>query len=135
MTYLRSNTIPNCVHYYTKVCWSGGDCSSADILAAFDDAIHDGVDVISVSLGQPPPLPDYVDDALSVGSFHAAEKGIAVVCSGGNSGPFPETVINASPWVVTVGASSIDRTFLTRIILGNNRSFVVSIYIKNKQIF
>lgn len=86
------------------MCWSTGDCSSADILAAFDDAIHDGVDVISVSLGQSPPLPDYVDDALAVGSFHAAAKGIVVVCSGGNSGPFPETIINGAPWVVTVGA-------------------------------
>ncbi|XP_078173380.1 subtilisin-like protease SBT3.5 isoform X3 [Carex rostrata] len=107
-----------------KVCWSTGDCSSADILAAFDDAIHDGVDVISVSLGQSPPLPDYVDDALAVGSFHAAAKGIVVVCSGGNSGPFPETIINGAPWVVTVGASSIDRTFLSRVVLGNNLSFV-----------
>lgn len=112
------------------MCWSTGDCSSADILAAFDDAIHDGVDVISVSLGQSPPLPDYVDDALAVGSFHAAAKGIVVVCSGGNSGPFPETIINGAPWVVTVGASSIDRTFLSRVVLGNNLSFVVSIYIK-----
>ncbi|KAJ4777035.1 Subtilisin-like protease SBT3.6 [Rhynchospora pubera] len=107
-----------------KVCWATGDCSAADILAAFDDAIHDGVDVISVSLGQSPPLPAYVDDALAVGSFHAAAKGITVVCSGGNSGPFPETVINAAPWVVTVGASTIDRTFLSRIVLGNNLSLV-----------
>jgi subtilisin family serine protease len=117
------------------VCWSTGDCSSADILAAFDDAIHDGVDVISVSLGQSPPLPDYVDDALSVGSFHAAAKGIAVVCSGGNSGPFPETVINAAPWVITVGASTIDRTFLSQVVLGNNFSLVVSIYMRRKRDF
>ncbi|KAL0312681.1 UNVERIFIED_CONTAM: Cucumisin [Sesamum radiatum] len=33
-----------------KVCWAFG-CSSADILKAFDDAIADGVDIISVSLG------------------------------------------------------------------------------------
>ncbi|KAF5185730.1 Subtilisin-like protease SBT4.6 [Thalictrum thalictroides] len=33
-----------------KVCWYGG-CPLADILAAFDDAIADGVDIISVSLG------------------------------------------------------------------------------------
>ncbi|MFS8029682.1 putative cucumisin [Helianthus anomalus] len=43
-----------------KVCWATGGCSSADILAAFYDSIHDGVDVISVSLGTSPPLPTYL---------------------------------------------------------------------------
>lgn len=33
-----------------KVCWAMG-CSLADILVAFDDAIADGVDIISVSFG------------------------------------------------------------------------------------
>ncbi|KAF5763719.1 putative cucumisin [Helianthus annuus] len=74
-----------------KVCWATGGCSSADILAAFYDSIHDGVDVISVSLGTSPPLPTYVDDPLSVGSFHAVARGIAVVSSCGNSGPYPQT--------------------------------------------
>ncbi|XP_073011945.1 subtilisin-like protease SBT3.5 isoform X2 [Typha latifolia] len=106
-----------------KVCWATGDCSSADILAAFDDAIHDGVDVLSVSLGQAPPLPAYVEDVLAIGSFHVAARGITVVCSGGNSGPYSQTVINTAPWVITVGASTIDRTFLTTITLGNNNTF------------
>ncbi|KAJ0856395.1 putative cucumisin [Helianthus annuus] len=74
-----------------KLCWATGGCSSADILAAFYDSIHDGVDVISVSLGTSPPLPTYVDDPLSVGSFHAVARGIAVVSSCGNSGPYPQT--------------------------------------------
>ncbi|RRT70399.1 hypothetical protein B296_00027272 [Ensete ventricosum] len=83
-----------------KVCWATGGCSSADILAAFDDAIHDGVDVLSVSLGQSPPLPTYIEDVLAIGSFHAVARGITVVCSAGNSGPFSQTVINTAPWVV-----------------------------------
>jgi subtilisin family serine protease len=103
-----------------KVCWATGDCTSADILAAFDDAIHDGVDVLSVSLGQAPPLPAYVDDVLSIGSFHAVAKGIVVVCSA-------ETVINSAPWIVTVAAGTLDRTFLTKITLGNNSTYVVRI--------
>ncbi|XP_066160327.1 subtilisin-like protease SBT3.6 isoform X4 [Oryza sativa Japonica Group] len=107
-----------------KVCWATGDCTAADILAAFDDAIHDGVDVISVSLGQAPPLPAYVDDVLSIGSFHAVAKGVVVVCSAGNSGPYSETVINSAPWIVTVAAGTIDRIFLAKIILGNNSTYV-----------
>ncbi|CAN1256045.1 Subtilisin-like protease SBT3.6 [Linum perenne] len=107
-----------------KVCWATGGCSSADILAGFDDAISDGVDVLSVSLGTSPPSASYVDDPLSIGSFHAAMSGIIVVCSGGNSGPYSQTVINTAPWVVTVAASSIDRSFPVGITLGNNQTFV-----------
>jgi hypothetical protein len=33
-----------------KICW-GGYCWEADILAALEDAIHDGVDIVSLSLG------------------------------------------------------------------------------------
>ncbi|KAI0519104.1 hypothetical protein KFK09_006544 [Dendrobium nobile] len=33
-----------------KVCWSDG-CSDIDLLAAFEDAIQDGVDIISISIG------------------------------------------------------------------------------------
>ncbi|KAL3644718.1 hypothetical protein CASFOL_009898 [Castilleja foliolosa] len=55
-------------------------CSGSSIFKAFDDAIADGVDVLSISFnGQ------YGDDPLSdpvaIGSFHAVEKGITVVCS------------------------------------------------------
>ncbi|XP_052193695.1 subtilisin-like protease SBT3.9 isoform X2 [Diospyros lotus] len=107
-----------------KVCWSTGGCSSADLLAAFDDAISDGVDVLSVSLGSYPPLASYVEDVLSIGSFHAVAKGISVVCSAGNSGPYPQTVINTAPWMITVAANTIDRAFPTAIILGNNQTVV-----------
>lgn len=108
-----------------KVCWSTGGCSSADLLAAFDDAIFDGVDLLSLSLGSSPPLASYVDDVLSIGSFHAVTKGISVVSSAGNSGPYSETVINTAPWVITVAASTIDRDFPVVVTLGNNQSVVV----------
>ncbi|KAJ6409825.1 hypothetical protein OIU84_009332 [Salix udensis] len=107
-----------------KVCWATGDCAEADLLAAFDDAIFDGVDVLSVSIGSPPPLAAYVEDAIAIGSFHAVAKGISVICSAGNSGPYPQTVINTAPWIVTVAASTIDRAFPTMITLGNNQTIV-----------
>jgi subtilisin family serine protease len=108
-----------------KICWSTGGCSSADLLAAFDDAIFDGVEIISASLGSYPPLPSYVEDVLAIGSFHAVAKGVSVVCSGGNSGPYAQTVINTAPWVITVAASTIAREFLSTIILGNNQTIQV----------
>ncbi|KAH8498211.1 hypothetical protein H0E87_017224 [Populus deltoides] len=107
-----------------KVCWDTGGCAEAHLLAAFDDAIFDGVDLLSISLGSPPPLATYVEDAVAFGSFHAVAKGISVICSAGNSGPFPQTVINTAPWVVTVAASTIDRAFPTIITLGNNQTIV-----------
>ncbi|CAA6672416.1 unnamed protein product [Spirodela intermedia] len=103
-----------------KVCWGpteSGDCFGADVLAAFDQAIEDGVDVLSVSLGH--TAGDYIRDGLAIGSFHAVKNGITVVCSGGNSGPSWETVENVAPWILTVGASTMDRQFISYAILGS----------------
>ncbi|MCO5596410.1 hypothetical protein L7F22_050472 [Adiantum nelumboides] len=101
-----------------KVCWPGG-CYDADILAAFDAGIHDGVDVFSLSLGSGPPLVDYFADAIAIGSFHAVSSGKVVVCSAGNDGPAPASVGNVAPWILTVAASSIDRAFPASALLGD----------------
>ncbi|XP_058112939.1 subtilisin-like protease SBT5.3 [Magnolia sinica] len=108
-----------------KVCWppiDGYECFGADVIASFDTAIHDGVDVVSVSLSGDPST-DYLDDAVAVGSFHAVKNGIVVVCSAGNSGPTPGTVSNTAPWILTVGASTMDREFPSYVGLGNNRQY------------
>uniref|UniRef100_A0A8I6Z8C6 Peptidase S8/S53 domain-containing protein n=1 Tax=Hordeum vulgare subsp. vulgare TaxID=112509 RepID=A0A8I6Z8C6_HORVV len=68
-----------------KVCWKG--CASSDILAAFDEATADGVDVISVSLGAVGKAPEFYGNTTAVGAFHAVSKGIVVSASAGNSGP------------------------------------------------
>ncbi|XP_059667215.1 subtilisin-like protease SBT5.4 [Cornus florida] len=103
-----------------KVCWppaNGSECYDSDILAAFDMAIYDGVDVLSVSVGG--DAGDYFDDGLSIGAFHAVKSGIVVVCSAGNSGPTDGTVTNVAPWIITVGASTLDREFQTYVELRN----------------
>jgi hypothetical protein len=46
-----------------------------------------------------------------------------------------QRVINTTPWVITVGTSTIDRTFLSRVVLGNNLSLVVGTYIRSKDRF
>ncbi|KAK3028613.1 hypothetical protein RJ639_039956 [Escallonia herrerae] len=103
-----------------KICWYDG-CDDADILAAFDDAIADGVDLISLSVGGSPE--DYLRDSIAIGSFHAMKHGILTSASGGNSGPELSTVSNVSPWALTVAASTTDRKFLTKLQLGNNMVF------------
>lgn len=112
-----------------KVCWNllGGQCASADILKAFDEAIHDGVDVLSLSIGSQIPLFSDVDerDGIATGSFHAVSKGIMVVCGAANDGPGSQTVQNTAPWLLTVAATTMDRAFPTPIQLGNNKTLVV----------
>ncbi|XP_055960166.1 cucumisin-like [Mercurialis annua] len=99
-----------------KICWSDG-CSDADILAAFDDAIADGVDIISLSVGGWPM--DYFEDPIAIGAFHSMKNGILTSNSAGNSGPDPGSVSNCSPWSLSVAASTIDRKFMTPVKLGN----------------
>uniref|UniRef100_F6HP89 Cucumisin n=1 Tax=Vitis vinifera TaxID=29760 RepID=F6HP89_VITVI len=112
---------PNARIAVYKVCWVRG-CAAADILAAFDDAIADGVDIISVSLGFTFPEP-YFEDVIAIGSFHAMGQGILTSTSAGNDGPWLGWVSNYSPWSLTVAASSIDRKFVSKLVLGNGQIF------------
>ncbi|KAL5065778.1 hypothetical protein RYX36_027515 [Vicia faba] len=95
-----------------KVRWDVpvGHCSDADILKAFDIAIHVGVDVLIGSLGIDIPLFSYVDhrDTIAIGSFHGPSNGITVVCSGGNASPISQTVTNTTPWHITVATTTIE---------------------------
>ncbi|KAI4299498.1 hypothetical protein L6164_032956 [Bauhinia variegata] len=101
-----------------KVCWSDG-CHDADILAAFDDAIADGVDIISLSVGGKTPK-HYFNDSIAIGAFHAMKYEILTSSSAGNDGPDPSTITNFSPWTLSVAASTIDRKFSTKVQLGDN---------------
>ncbi|KAK9946637.1 hypothetical protein M0R45_012088 [Rubus argutus] len=100
-----------------KVCKSG--CNESDILAGIEQAVQDGVDVISMSLGGH-PVP-YDRDSLAMAMFAATDKGIVFSASAGNNGPYEESVTNVAPWIITVGASTIDREFPADLILGNRR--------------
>ncbi|KAH7675464.1 Peptidase S8 subtilisin-related protein [Dioscorea alata] len=102
-----------------KACWSGG-CRGADILAAFDDAIADGVDIISISVGGKPN--DYFKDEIAIGSFHAMKNGILTCASSGNDGPNLGSVANVAPWLISVAASSIDRHIVDKLVIGENRT-------------
>lgn len=101
-----------------KICWSQG-CFASDILAGFEAAVADGVDVISLSVGG--EVEKYEVDLIAIGAFGAAKSGIFVSCSAGNSGPGPGTVQNNAPWVMTVGASTVDREFPADVELGDGK--------------
>ena len=109
-----------------RVCWPKADgegaCLDADSIAAIDAAIHDGVDVLSISIGGGG---DYFMDMKAIGSLHAVKNGISVVCSAGNSGPDWKTVRNVAPWIFTVAASTMDREFSAYASLGNGQRLKV----------
>ncbi|KAI9161397.1 hypothetical protein LWI28_016971 [Acer negundo] len=94
-------------------------CYDSDILAAFDSAVSDGVDVISLSVGG--VVVPYYLDAIAIGAFGASDHGVFVSASAGNGGPGGLTVTNIAPWVTTVGAGTIDRDFPDDVHLGNGK--------------
>ncbi|CAN0916736.1 Subtilisin-like protease SBT4.15, partial [Linum grandiflorum] len=100
-----------------KVCGRDG-CSNSNLMRGFDDAISDGVDIISLSLGGGSSK-DYFSDPIAIGSFHAMKNGILTSASAGNDGPWRATVSNVAPWIMTVGASGTDRQFTTPVAFGN----------------
>ncbi|XWS74896.1 hypothetical protein CRYUN_Cryun01aG0037700 [Craigia yunnanensis] len=97
-----------------KICWSDG-CPDEDILAAFDDAIADGVDIISLSVGWL-FAKDYFNDTIAIGAFHSMKSGILTSNFAGNEGPNLATVTNVSPWNCL--EDSLDKTLVAgKIIL------------------
>ena len=103
-----------------KVSWATTKSTSAtDLLAGMKQAILDGVDIMSLSLGidQPP----YFKDTIAIASLSAIEKGIFVVCSDGNDRSF-KTVNNGAPWITKVGAGTLDRSFQAVVTLENGVS-------------
>ncbi|KAJ9173502.1 hypothetical protein P3X46_016625 [Hevea brasiliensis] len=103
-----------------KVCSDFG-CSESDILAAMDTAVEEGVDVLSLSLGG--RSAPFTADGIAVGAFGAIQNGVFVSCSAGNSGPGNFSLSNEAPWILTVGASTIDRSIRATVKLGNNEKF------------
>lgn len=100
-----------------KAC--GHHCYPTDIMSAFDDAIADGVDIISVSNNIGDPL-ELTSDPYAVGAFHALMKDILTVNSAGNKGPKVSSITNYAPWILHVAASDIDRRIVDKLLLGKD---------------
>ncbi|RHN47211.1 putative cucumisin [Medicago truncatula] len=117
-----------------KACWSLTDvvdCFGADVLAAIDQAIYDGADLISVSAGgKPNTNPEVIfTDEISIGAFHALARNILLVASAGNEGPTPGSVTNVAPWVFTVAASTLDRDFSSVMTINNRTLTGASLFV------
>ena len=96
-----------------RVCAAAG-CFSSDSVAAVQQAIRDGVNVINYSIsGGGNPYTDPTELAF-LDAFHA---GISVNASAGNSGPAAGTADHGGPWVTTVGASTGPRFFTSTLHL------------------
>lgn len=103
-----------------KVCWLyvGSDlatCFPSDSIAAIDQAVADGVDVINFSISG--TRTNFLD-GVEVAFFFASDAGVFVAASAGNNGP-GNTVAHMSPWLTTVAASTHDRLLVANAQLGN----------------
>ena len=108
-----------------KVCWSASPstsdgCASSDSAAAIDQAVTDGVDVINYSISG--SLTTTID-VVEVAFMYAADGGVFVAASAGNSGPGASTVAHPSPWITTVAATTHTRDEST-LVLGNGEEYV-----------
>ncbi len=123
-TGLMSGVAPRARIAAYKVCWTATTtaqtgCYTGDTLAAIDAAVSDGVDVINFSVSG--TLLNFLDP-VEVAFLNAANAGVFVAASAGNSGP-GNTVAHMSPWLTTVGASTHDRSQGGSITLGNGITY------------
>jgi minor extracellular serine protease Vpr len=117
--------------------------TDAAILAAIDDAVNDGMDVINYSVGTFPPIPAALDDVA--GALNTAvAAGVIVTAAAGNDGNgddpgnpiqfdsadgnayvVPELIsTEGAQGVIQVGASSNQRAYGNLLTVGNS-SFLV----------
>jgi subtilisin family serine protease len=109
-----------------KVCWTGkpgvdSGCANSDSVAAIEDAVADGVDVINYSIGS--TSESSVLDPVEMAFMGAAAAGVFVSVSAGNSGPGTSTLDHPSPWEMTVAASTF-RISEQKLVLGNGEQYI-----------
>ena len=105
-----------------KACWSVGErhgqCAVSDIVAAVDQAVADGVDVLNLSVGSASGAVSADDLAL----LFAGAAGVMVTTAAGNLGPTTTvTAPGGAPWVTTVAAATQLREFGALATLGDGR--------------
>lgn len=99
-----------------------GSGTSTGLVAAIDDAVADGVDVINYSVSG---SSTYVVTADELAFLGAANAGVFVSTSAGNSGDTVgvSSVAHNSPWTMTVAASTHSRGAVKTVTLGDGSSY------------
>jgi len=97
-----------------------GTCDEADLVAAIDQAVADGVDVINYSIGGAPADPYGLLDLTQTdvyAFFQARSAGVVVVAAAGNDGPGPNSISEpaSAPWVIAAAAASHNRVFVNSL--------------------
>jgi subtilisin family serine protease len=106
-----------------KTCYGDGltsACFTSDSVAAIDQAVADGVDVLNYSISG--SLTSNVD-AVQVAFLFAVDAGVFVAAAAGNEGSTASTVNHNAPWMTTVAAGTHDRIYASGVTLGNNASY------------
>lgn len=80
-------------------------CPDAALLAAVEQAVIDGVEVLTLALGAS-IADDPWSSPLDLALLAAHDAGIVVVTAAGNDGPAAASTQNEAPWVLTVGATT-----------------------------
>jgi len=93
-----------------KACWlrpgdTRASCNTSDLARAIDDAVADGVDIISYSVGGTKRTVTAPDD---IALMAATKAGVLAVVAAGNEGPPLGSIASPAggPWVLTAGAST-----------------------------
>jgi len=114
-----SGVAPRATLVTYRVCYTGepagadtGGCAGSAILAAIDQAVDDGVDVINYSVGSSAGNP-WAFGSIDRAYLAARGAGIFVVTSAGNDGPNPGTIGSPgnAPWMVAVGSATHNQIF------------------------
>ncbi|KAK6146392.1 hypothetical protein DH2020_020261 [Rehmannia glutinosa] len=110
-----------------KALYSFGGYMS-DVVAAVDQAVEDGVDILSLSIGPAgvPSGPSAFLNVLELELLFATKAGVLVVQAVGNGGPSSSSILSFSPWITSVAASITDRKYNNSVTLGNGQHLIGS---------
>uniref|UniRef100_A0A7I4FL70 Peptidase S8/S53 domain-containing protein n=1 Tax=Physcomitrium patens TaxID=3218 RepID=A0A7I4FL70_PHYPA len=102
-----------------------GQGRTADIIAAINQAVEDGVHVLSLSLGPSSAPVGSVTfiDSFALACLGATRAGVHCVHAAGNTGSGPSTITSWSPWLTSVGATTTDRIYPSYLFTGDGRNY------------